>query len=117
MANTKQVQSAREVVSLAQVEEARGLVAHVALGPRLAQYLVDLVFATREPEAANLSELATRIQYGGSVKPDNARELMSQADVDGALVGGASLEVRKFSEIILNSVSYTHLTLPTNREV
>ena len=45
-----------------------------------------------------------RIQYGGSVKPDNARELMSQADVDGALVGGASLEVRKFSEIILNSI-------------
>ena len=45
-----------------------------------------------------------RIQYGGSVKPDNARELMSQADVDGALVGGASLDVRKFSEIILNSI-------------
>ncbi len=34
----------------------------------------------------------TRILYGGSVKPDNARELMSQADVDGVLVGGASLE-------------------------
>ena len=45
-----------------------------------------------------------RIQYGGSVKPDNARELMSQADVDGALVGGASLDVRNFSEIILNSI-------------
>ncbi|MED5278167.1 MAG: triose-phosphate isomerase, partial [Verrucomicrobiota bacterium] len=34
---------------------------------------------------------AVRIQYGGSVKPDNARELMGQPDVDGALVGGASL--------------------------
>ena len=45
-----------------------------------------------------------RIQYGGSVKPDNTRELMSQADVDGALVGGASLDVRNFSEIILNSI-------------
>ena len=45
-----------------------------------------------------------RIQYGGSVKPDNARELMSQTDVDGALVGGASLDVRNFSEIILNSI-------------
>ena len=45
-----------------------------------------------------------RIQYGGSVKPDNARELMSQPDVDGALVGGASLDVRNFSEIILNSI-------------
>ena len=45
-----------------------------------------------------------RVQYGGSVKPSNARELMSQADVDGALVGGASLELRSFSEIIKNSI-------------
>ena len=46
-----------------------------------------------------------RIQYGGSVKPANARELMSQPDVDGALVGGASLEIRSFSDIIKNSIS------------
>ncbi|MGA3268636.1 MAG: triose-phosphate isomerase [Verrucomicrobiota bacterium] len=45
-----------------------------------------------------------RIQYGGSVKPNNAKELMSQPDVDGALVGGASLEVRSFADIIKNSV-------------
>ncbi|HKI69193.1 MAG TPA: triose-phosphate isomerase [Verrucomicrobiae bacterium] len=45
-----------------------------------------------------------RIQYGGSVKPSNARELMSQPDVDGALVGGASLEARSFVEIIKNSI-------------
>jgi triosephosphate isomerase len=45
-----------------------------------------------------------RVQYGGSVKPSNARELMNQPDVDGALVGGASLEVRSFSEIIKNSI-------------
>ena len=45
-----------------------------------------------------------RIQYGGSVKPQNARELMSQPDVDGALVGGASLEVRSFSDIVKNSI-------------
>jgi triosephosphate isomerase (TIM) len=44
-----------------------------------------------------------RIQYGGSVKPSNARELMSQPDVDGALVGGASLEAKSFAEIIKNS--------------
>ena len=43
---------------------------------------------------------AVRIMYGGSVKPANARELMSQPDVDGALVGGASLEVRAFAEIV-----------------
>jgi len=45
-----------------------------------------------------------RIQYGGSVKPSNARELMSQPDVDGALVGGASLEARSFSDIVKNSI-------------
>src|SRR5208337_1083658 len=45
-----------------------------------------------------------RIQYGGSVKPSNARELMSQLDVDGALVGGASLETRSFADIIKNSI-------------
>jgi triosephosphate isomerase len=41
-----------------------------------------------------------RIQYGGSVKPDNAAELMSQADVDGALVGGASLKAKDFLAIV-----------------
>ena len=45
-----------------------------------------------------------RIQYGGSVKASNARELMSQADVDGALVGGAALEARSFVDIIKNSI-------------
>jgi triosephosphate isomerase (TIM) len=45
-----------------------------------------------------------RIQYGGSVKPANARELMSLPDVDGALVGGASLEVRNFADIVKNSI-------------
>lgn len=45
-----------------------------------------------------------RIQYGGSVKPSNARELMGQPDVDGALVGGASLEARSFADIIKNSI-------------
>ena len=43
---------------------------------------------------------ATRILYGGSVKPDNALELMSQQDVDGALVGGASLKADSFGAII-----------------
>jgi triosephosphate isomerase len=44
-----------------------------------------------------------RILYGGSVKPDNAAELMSQADIDGALVGGASLKADSFSAIIAAS--------------
>jgi triosephosphate isomerase len=41
-----------------------------------------------------------RILYGGSVKPSNAAEIMAQTDVDGALVGGASLEVASFVELI-----------------
>jgi triosephosphate isomerase len=41
-----------------------------------------------------------RIQYGGSVKADNARELLTQDDIDGALVGGASLEAKSFAAII-----------------
>lgn len=45
-----------------------------------------------------------RIQYGGSVKSSNARDLMAQPDVDGALVGGASLEMRNFVDIIKNSI-------------
>lgn len=41
-----------------------------------------------------------RIQYGGSVKPDNISDLMRQEDIDGALVGGASLDARSFAQII-----------------
>jgi triosephosphate isomerase len=42
----------------------------------------------------------TRVLYGGSVKPDNAPETMAQPDVDGALVGGASLDPKGFAEIV-----------------
>ena len=41
-----------------------------------------------------------RILYGGSVKPDNAAEILAQPDVDGALVGGASLDPKGFAEIV-----------------
>ena len=41
-----------------------------------------------------------RVQYGGSVKPSNAPDLMSQADIDGALVGGASLDAADFARIV-----------------
>lgn len=44
-----------------------------------------------------------RIQYGGSVKPDNIEELIKQEDIDGALVGGASLEADSFVEIVKKS--------------
>jgi triosephosphate isomerase (TIM) len=44
-----------------------------------------------------------RILYGGSVKPDNISELIAEPDVDGALVGGASLEVKSFADIVTRS--------------
>jgi triosephosphate isomerase (TIM) len=50
----------------------------------------------RSEEAAQ----AVRVLYGGSVKPDNAAELLSQPDIDGALVGGASLDPEGFAQII-----------------
>ena len=46
---------------------------------------------------------SVRILYGGSVKPSNAREIFKVPDVDGALVGGASLDVRAFHDIIVKS--------------
>ena len=48
---------------------------------------------------------ATRIQYGGSVKPGNSAELMAQPDIDGALVGGASLEAESFRDLIANGIA------------
>ena len=41
-----------------------------------------------------------RIQYGGSVKPANVKELMSKPDIDGGLVGGASLQPESFLELV-----------------
>src|ERR1700712_5436723 len=52
--------------------------------------------AAKDPAAAD----QVRVLYGGSVKPGNAAELLSQPDIDGALVGGASLDPRGFAEII-----------------
>lgn len=48
-----------------------------------------------------------RLLYGGSVKPDNAQELMSQPDIDGVLVGGASLKADSFTGIIRAAVAAT----------
>lgn len=57
----------------------------------------------RKTLAAQFGEAAaakTRIQYGGSVKADNIAELMAMSDIDGALVGGASLEAPTFAKIV-----------------
>ncbi|MCP4108660.1 MAG: triose-phosphate isomerase [Desulfobacteraceae bacterium] len=53
-----------------------------------------------EKNFGNILANSVRILYGGSVKPDNIAELMSMPDVDGALVGGASLDAETFSKIV-----------------
>jgi triosephosphate isomerase len=59
----------------------------------------------QEAHAFIKSRLPVPVLYGGSVKPENAEELLGQADVDGALVGGASLEVESFTAICQTAAS------------
>jgi len=73
-----------------------GLAATSAQANEAIGYIRGLV---REVLGAPLAE-ATRIQYGGSVKADNAAELMAQPEIDGALVGGASLDADAFATIV-----------------
>ena len=70
----------------ATAEDAQAMCAHVRA----------VVAEVAGAEAAD----AVRVQYGGSVKPTNAAELMAQPDIDGALVGGASLEAESFARIV-----------------
>ncbi|MDP2943845.1 MAG: triose-phosphate isomerase [Candidatus Omnitrophota bacterium] len=60
------------------------------------KYIRDLLIKMYNKELAQ----AIRIQYGGSVKPENITELMQQPDIDGALVGGASLDLQSFTNIV-----------------
>lgn len=65
------------------------------------KYIRDLLKNMYGEEIAN----SVRIQYGGSVKPENIKELISEPDVDGALVGGASLKADSFTQIIKNCLT------------
>ena len=64
-----------------------------------AQAMCDFVRSIVRSIAGDAAADAIRIQYGGSVKPTNAKELLSQPDIDGALVGGASLDAESFARI------------------
>ncbi len=66
---------------------------HAFIRTRLARIFDDAVAGT------------VRIQYGGSVKPDNIAELMNEEDIDGALVGGASLTIESFSAIVRGAIA------------
>jgi len=64
------------------------------------KYIRDLLAKLYNRETAE----KLRIQYGGSVKPDNIESLMKEPDIDGALVGGASLDVNSFAQIVKKAV-------------
>jgi triosephosphate isomerase (TIM) len=67
--------------------------------PELAQDAIAFVRALVGDRSREAAE-QVRVLYGGSVKPDNAAEIMAQPDVDGALVGGASLDPEGFAQIV-----------------
>jgi triosephosphate isomerase len=67
--------------------------------PEIAQEAVSFIRALVADRSSDAAE-RVRILYGGSVKPDNAAEILAQPDVDGALVGGASLDPEGFARIV-----------------
>jgi triosephosphate isomerase (TIM) len=67
--------------------------------PEIAQEAIAFVRALVGDRSREAAE-QVRVQYGGSVKPDNAAEILAQPDVDGALVGGASLDPEGFARIV-----------------
>lgn len=73
--------------------------------PEQAQEVHALIRRTLAGMFDSATAARIRIQYGGSVKPANAAALMAQPDIDGALVGGASLDAKSFAEIVQNGLS------------
>ncbi len=71
--------------------------------PEQAQEVHALIRRTIQSMAGEKVAYKIQIQYGGSVKADNSRELLSMPDIDGALIGGASLDAESFITIIKNA--------------
>ncbi len=74
-----------------------GKVATVEQAQEVHSFIRNIIAELYNPQTA----AAVRIQYGGSVKPDNAAQLLAQSDIDGALVGGAALKAADFAAICL----------------
>jgi triosephosphate isomerase (TIM) len=64
----------------------------------ICKYIRSIIRSLYDTKIAN----KVRILYGGSVKPNNIKEYLSEKDVDGALVGGASLQVESYKELLTN---------------
>lgn len=73
-----------------------GQTATPAQAQQVHQFIREMLAQQFGPDAA----ARVRLQYGGSVKPSNAKELLAQPDIDGALVGGASLDANGFADIV-----------------
>jgi len=80
-----------------------GKTASPAQAQEVHKFIRDLLAKLFRTETAN----EVRIQYGGSVKPENITELMKQPDIDGALVGGASLANDSFAAIVIKASEVT----------
>jgi MoxR-like ATPase len=109
MAHTQDLPRMRRVVGLDHVRRGRGLVERVACDGRLKQYVVDLVFATREPARAGLQELVGRIQYGASPRATIWLVLAARAN---ALLEGRGFvtpgDIKRMAPAVLR-----HRVLPT----
>lgn len=77
--------------------------------PEQAQEIHEFIRKTIASKYSQNTADGVQILYGGSVKPDNAKEIFSKPDVDGGLVGGASLDVENFMKIV-NAASKTELS-------
>lgn len=76
----------------------------LAATPEMAQEVHKMIREYIQKTYGNSVAESIRIQYGGSVTPDNSKTLMSQLDIDGALVGGASLQSESFGQLIHNGL-------------
>ncbi|HHH42473.1 MAG TPA: triose-phosphate isomerase, partial [Chloroflexi bacterium] len=76
-----------------------------ATGPGANAIIAQAIRGTLADLYGETAAQAIRVQYGGSVKPNNIAEFMAQPEIDGALVGGASLKAESFAGIIRNGLA------------
>ncbi len=105
----RQLQGALEGLTPAQVEASTiayepvwAIGTGLAATPDMAQEVHKMIRDYMLQNYGNSVAESVRIQYGGSVTPENSKSLMSQNDIDGALVGGASLQPESFAQLIVN---------------
>src|SRR5216683_2207473 len=95
----------READLTANVLELQTSIALEGIDPEIAAEAHKLIRAQIAKSLTPALAASTRILYGGSVKPDNAKSLCCLEDIDGALVGGASLDPQSFADIVQNATA------------